>query len=117
MTSPLTDKSKSNAAQAPAVTGSSGAMPEGTPAAAPSVDKKQLFAPEERAALIDQLDRSFLVLPRWAKIAVKHAIGAHHPVTGEKFTAFRQVLEAASDYALGMLRDDFQDNNDLLPRE
>lgn len=93
-------------------------MPEDAPAAAPSVDKEQRFTPEERAALIDQLDRSFSALPRWAKIAVKHAIGAptHHPVTGEKFTAFRQVLETASDYALEMLRDDFKDNNDLLPR-
>lgn len=71
----------------------------------------------ERAALIDQLDRSFTVMPRWAKVAVKHAMGApsHHPETGEKFTTFRQVIEAASDQTLEILRDDFDFNGELLP--
>lgn len=72
---------------------------------------------EERAKLIDRLDRSFQAMPRWARAATKHALGAptHHPVTGEEFTSFRQVIEASSDDTLITLRDDFEDNDDLLP--
>lgn len=72
---------------------------------------------EERSALIDRLDRSFHAMPDWVKAATKHAMGApaSHPVTGEKFTSFRQVIEAASDHTLEILRDDFEDNDELLP--
>ena len=72
---------------------------------------------EERIALIERLDRSFQAMPGWVKAATKHAMGAptHHPVTGEKFTSFRQVIEAASDHTLEILRDDCEDNDDLLP--
>ena len=72
---------------------------------------------EERIQLIDRLDRSFQEMPGWVKAATKHAMGApkRHPVTGEKFTSFRQVIEAASDHTLEILRDDFEDNDDLLP--
>ena len=72
---------------------------------------------QERAALIDQQDRSFTMMPTWAKAAAKHAMAAptHHPETGEEFTSFRQVIEAASDQTLEILRDDFADNGDLLP--
>ncbi len=75
------------------------------------------MTPEERAALIDQLDRSFEMMPRWAKVSVRHAMGAptHHPVTKEKFTTFRQVIEAASDHTLEILREDFEGNGELLP--
>ena len=71
----------------------------------------------ERAKLIDQLDRSFDVMPTWAKTATKHAMGAptHHPETGQPFKSFREVIEAASDDSLLVLRDDFDDNGDLLP--
>ena len=73
---------------------------------------------EERVALIDQLDRSFQMMPTWVKAATKHAMGAptHHPETGKKFTTFRQVIEAASDRTLEILRDDFADDGDLLPQ-
>lgn len=76
------------------------------------------MTPEERATLIDQLDRSFMVMPRWAQASVKHAMGAptHHPETGEKFTTFRQVIEVASDHTLAILRDDFEGNGELLPQ-
>ena len=75
------------------------------------------MTPEERSALIDRLDRSFQAMPGWVKTATKHAMGAptHHPVSGEKFTSFRQVIEAASEHTLETLRDDFDDNGDLLP--
>lgn len=75
------------------------------------------MTPEERIALIDRLDRSFQAMPAWVKTATKHAMGApsHHPVTGEKFTSFRQVIEAAADHTLETLREDFDDNGDLLP--
>ena len=72
---------------------------------------------QERAALIDQLDRSFTMMPTWAKAAAKHAMGAPeiNPATGRPFASFRQVIEAASDQTLEILRDDFADNGDLLP--
>lgn len=73
--------------------------------------------PIERAALIDQLDRSFMAMPRWAKVATKHAIGApkRHPDTGQLFLTFREVIEAAPDRTLEILRDDFESNGDLFP--
>lgn len=75
------------------------------------------MTPEQRAELIAQLDRSFTVLPAWAKTAVKHSMGAPetNPKTGMVFTSFREVIEAASDETLEILRDDFEDNGDLLP--
>jgi hypothetical protein len=75
------------------------------------------MTPEERAALIDQLDRSFTVMPGWAKASVKHAMAAptHHPETGKKFETFREVIEAAGDQTLEILRDDFEGNGELLP--
>lgn len=75
------------------------------------------MTPEERAALIDRLDRSFEAMPGWVKASVKHAMGApsKHPETGEPFTSFRQVIEAAADSTLETLREEFEDNGDLLP--
>lgn len=75
------------------------------------------LTPEQRVALIDQLDRSFTVMPRWAKVSVKHAMGAPeiNPKTGQKFMTFREVIEAASDETLEVLRDDFEGNGELLP--
>jgi hypothetical protein len=75
------------------------------------------MTPQERAALIDQLDRSFMVLPAWAKAATKHAMGAPeiNPATGKPFTSFREVIEVAADHSLEILRDDFEGNGDLLP--
>ena len=72
---------------------------------------------EERAALIDQLDRSFTMMPQWVKSATKHAMGAPeiNPATGEKFKTFREVIEVAADHTLEILRDDFADGGDLLP--
>jgi len=71
----------------------------------------------ERRVLIDQLDRSFTVMPQWVKAATKHGLGAprNNPATGEPFKSFREVIEAASDQTLLTLRDDFEDNGDLLP--
>ncbi len=75
------------------------------------------MSPEERKALIDRLDRSFDMMPRWSKIACKHAMQAptHHPETGKQFMTFREVIEWASDETLEILRFDFEDNGDLLP--
>ena len=75
------------------------------------------MTPEERFTLVDQLDRSFHAMPRWAQIACKHAMGApsHHPLTGKEFTSFKEVIEAADDSTLATLREDFEDNGDLLP--
>lgn len=75
------------------------------------------MTPQERSALIDQLDRSFQMLPTWSKAATKHAMGAPecHPETGKRFESFREVIECASDHSLEILRDDFEDNGDLLP--
>lgn len=72
---------------------------------------------QERIALIDQLDRSFTVMPIWAKSTVKHALGAprNNPSTGQPFRTFREVLESASDSTLEVLREDFEDNGELLP--
>ena len=74
------------------------------------------MSPQERSKLIDQLDRSFTMMPHWVKCATKHAMWApkNHPVTGQPFKSFREVLEAASDETLLTLRDDFDDNGDLL---
>ena len=75
------------------------------------------MTPEEREALIDQLDRSFQMMPRWMKVATKHAMGAPeiNPKTGEKFKTFREVIEVASDHTLEILREDFEGNGELLP--
>lgn len=75
------------------------------------------MTPQERAGLIDQLDRSFMVLPAWAKAAVKHSMGAPeiNPATGKRFESFREVISVAADRTLEILRDDFEDNGDLLP--
>ena len=72
---------------------------------------------DERLALIDQLDRSFQMMPNWAKAATKHAMAAptNNPATGVPFKAFREVIEVASDETLRTLRDDFEGNGDLLP--
>jgi hypothetical protein len=75
------------------------------------------MTPQERTELIDQLDRSFMMLPRWAKSAIKHAMGAPeiNPETGKPFTSFREVIELASEHSLEILRDDFDADGDLLP--
>lgn len=72
---------------------------------------------EDRARLIDRLDRSFQAMPRWVKTATKHAMGApsHHPETGKQFESFREVIEAAADETLLILKEDFEDNDDLAP--
>jgi hypothetical protein len=73
--------------------------------------------PQEREALIDQLDRSFMMMPVWAKTAAKHAMAAPeiNPETGKPFESFREVISVAADHTLEILRDDFADNGDLLP--
>ena len=72
---------------------------------------------EDRARLIDRLDRSFQAMPNWVKTATTHAMGApsHHPATGKKFESFREVIEAAADETLLILKEDFEDNDDLAP--
>lgn len=77
------------------------------------------MSPEEREALIERLVRSFKKLPRWAQAATKHAMAVPtiNPSTGVPFQSFREVLEAAHDETLTTLRDDFEDNGDLLPEE
>ena len=77
------------------------------------------MSPEERTKLIDRLDRSFLALPRWAKVACKHGMSAPkcHPETGKVFESFREVIDVASDESLLTLKDDFQSNDDLAPEE
>lgn len=76
------------------------------------------MTPEERAQLIDQLDRSFTMMPRWAKVSVKHAMGApaKSPKTGLPYKTFREVIEEASDHTLEILREDFEGNGELLPQ-
>jgi hypothetical protein len=73
----------------------------------------------QREALIDQLDRSFIAMPNWVKTATKHAMGAPtiNRATGEPFKTFREVITASSDETLETLREDFDDNGDLLPAE
>lgn len=75
------------------------------------------MTPQERSQLIDQLDRSFTAMPHWVKCATKHAMSAptNNPKTGQPFGSFREVIEEASDESLLTLRDDFDDNGDLLP--
>ncbi len=75
------------------------------------------MTPEERRSLIDQLDRSFTMMPLWVKAFVKHAMAApeHNSATGERFTSFRAVIEAAGDETLDILRSDFEFNGELLP--
>jgi hypothetical protein len=75
------------------------------------------LSPEERTKLIDRLNRSFLEMPRWVQTSCKHAMGAptNHPVTGKKFESFLEVIEASSDYTLLSLKEDFTENDDLLP--
>jgi len=71
----------------------------------------------ERQALIDRLDRSFQMMPRWAQTAAVHAMGAPatNPETGKPFGSFRECISVAADHTLETLRDDFADNGDLLP--
>lgn len=71
----------------------------------------------EREVLIDQLDRSYQALPAWAKTACRHAMGPPplNPETGAPFTSFKEILETAADHTLETLKEDFDDNGDLLP--
>lgn len=80
-------------------------------------EDNRVLTSEERAKLIDRLDRSFQCMPRWAQTACKHAMGAprNHPLTGKPFESFREVIEAASDESLLTLKEDFESNDDLLP--
>lgn len=77
------------------------------------------MTPEERVALINRLDRSFAALPNWAKAATKHALAApkNNPRTGLPFTSFREVITVACDETLVTLKEDFEDNDDLLPAD
>lgn len=72
---------------------------------------------DERTIAIDQLSRSFDAMPGWVQTAVKHSLGAPNinPDTGEPFTSFKEVIEAACDGTLETLIYDFEDNGDLLP--
>ena len=74
---------------------------------------------EERIKLIDRLVKSFDAMPRWAKIATKHAIGAPriNPATNEPFQTFREVIEVSDENTLITLREDFESNGDLCPDE
>lgn len=72
---------------------------------------------DQRLALIDQLDRSFQMMPQWAQAAALHAMAAPttNPETGKPFASFRECISLAADHTLEILRDDFRDNGDLLP--
>lgn len=72
----------------------------------------------EYKALLYQLERSYLAMPRWAQAACIHSMGVpkNNPATGLPFGNFREILLSCSDYTLETLRDDFEDNGDLLPR-
>ncbi|MEA9994573.1 MULTISPECIES: hypothetical protein [unclassified Pseudomonas] len=72
---------------------------------------------EQRAQLIDQLDRSFAAMPRWAQTACKHGMSAPtiNRDTGKPFESFREVIESSHNETLLTLREDFDDNGDLLP--
>ena len=72
---------------------------------------------KQRAALIDQLDRSFQMMPPSAQAATKHAMAAPstNQETGKPFATFRECIEWSADFTLLTLRDDFDDNGDLLP--
>ena len=71
----------------------------------------------KRAALIDQLDRSFQMMPRWAQTAAVHAMGAPttNLETGKPLGSFRECISVAADHTLETLREDFDGNGDLLP--
>lgn len=75
------------------------------------------YTPEQRAKIIDQLDRSFHAMPAWAQTACKHASGAprKHLKTGEPITSFREALAISADSTLETLLDDFEGKGDLLP--
>lgn len=76
-----------------------------------------MLSPDTRTRLIDQLNRSYLAMPMWARTALKHALGAptNNPATGQPFESFREVLEQSHDDTLEQIRQDFEDNGDLLP--
>lgn len=75
------------------------------------------YTPEQRATIIDQLDRSFHAMPAWAQTACKHASGCprKHPETGDPIKSFREALTISADSTLETLLDDFEGNDDLLP--
>lgn len=65
---------------------------------------------------MDQLERSFDAMPRWVKMATKHAMAAPEiGPDGKRITSFRQAIEYMSDEGLLVLKDDFEGNGDLLP--
>ncbi len=72
---------------------------------------------QQRTALIDRLDRSFQMMPKWAQVATVHAMGAptKNPETGKPFESFRECISIAADHTLETLRDYFAENGDLLP--
>ena len=70
----------------------------------------------DRIKLIEQLNKSFMSMPTWVKSATKHAMGAPeiNPKTKKPFMSFREVINEMPDEALQILRDDFEDNGDLI---
>lgn len=72
---------------------------------------------QTREQLIDQLDRSYQAMPEWVKSATIHSMAAPrtNKHTGKPWTSFKELLENSSDHTLVILRDDFDDNGDLLP--
>ena len=74
---------------------------------------------QQHEKLIDQLDRSYQAMPQWVKTATMHGMAAPrtNKHNGKPWQSFKELLEHASDQSLIVLRDDFDDNGDLLPVE
>ena len=55
-------------------------------------------------------------MPYWVKCATKHAMAAPtiNPRTGLPFASFKECIQEASDETLLILKEDFNDNGDLL---
>ncbi len=70
-----------------------------------------------RGSVIEQLCQSYEKLEPIDKAILNHAmqVPTVNQYTGRPFTCFKEVLEAASDYSLQTLLDDFECNGFLVP--
>lgn len=71
---------------------------------------------ELRRTYIDQMVRSYDAMPKWVRNSLIHAmcVPNNNPATGKPWESFKEMLEAASDDSILLIRQDIKDNGDLI---
>lgn len=71
---------------------------------------------ELRRTYIDQMVRSYDAMPKWVRNSLIHAMHVpnNNPATGKPWESFKEMLEVASDESILIIRQDIEDNGDLI---